>query len=120
MNKDTKENQRAKVWEINPETRSITPREPEHIPDLISEVVGPDAKFLELDNNDNVIWVSNTPTNPRFAFYFEMMGPPYCERRYNQGLIISLGSPPWDSGSIHYYLRIFDKRQDVNIPYRIL
>ena len=120
MNKHTKENERARVWEIDPVARSITPREPEHIPDLVSEVVGPGAEWLKLDNNDNGMWVGNTPTNPRYAYYLERMGPPYCERRYSKALIISVGEPPFDAESIRYFLRIYDKRQDVNIPYRIL
>jgi hypothetical protein len=111
---------KPRAWEIDPVTQRVTLQDYEDIKLMIHEIVGPDAKALDLDNHDNVLRASDVPTNSRFAYYFERMGPPYCERRYSKGLIISLGQPPWDEETIHYYLRIFDKRQDANIPYRIL
>jgi hypothetical protein len=111
---------KPKAWEIDPVTQRVTPQDYEDIKPMIHEIVGPDARAFNLDNHDNVLWASDVPTNSRFAYYFERMGPPYCERRFSKGLIISLGQPPWDEGTIHYFLRIFDKRQDANIPCRIL
>jgi hypothetical protein len=108
---------RPRAWEIDPVTQSVTPQEYERIKPIISEIVGVDAKALRLDNSDNVVWVSEVPTNSRYAYYFERMGGMFSNRRYNKGLIISLGPTAWDEDAIEYYLRIFDKRQDCNIPY---
>jgi hypothetical protein len=108
-----------KAWLIDPLAQTVSPQEYDHIKPLIHEIVGPDAQALKLDNHDNVLWCSDIPTNSRFAYHLEMMGPPYCERRYNKGLIISLGSPAWDEETIRCYLRMSDNRQLFDISYEI-
>jgi hypothetical protein len=100
----------AKVWLIDPVTQSITPKQGTHIESMISEIVGEDAECFKLDNHDNVVWVSDTDTNSRYAFYFEGMDYPFSVRRYSKALIISLGFNYWDIETINDWLRWYDKR----------
>jgi hypothetical protein len=75
--------------------------------------VGDDADCLPLDNHDNVLWYSDTATNPRYAYYFERMNDPFNIRRYSKGLIISLApakAAHWDEDTIREWLRFYDKQ----------
>lgn len=112
---------KPRAWLIDPVAHKVTLRDYEYTKLSIRDIVGLDAECFNLDNNhDNICWVSNIPTNGRYCWFFEMMGgAPYCERRYNQGLIFALG-PHWDSGTISFYLRFYDRRKDEIIPYQIL
>jgi hypothetical protein len=104
-----------KIWEIDPTNLSITPRHPERVEPLITEVVGVNAYALKLDIFDNLAWVTDADTNPRFGFYFERMGGDYSTRRYSKGLIISLSansSKHWGEETIRDYLRFVDRRND--------
>jgi len=72
---------RTRVWLIDPEAQKVSECEDtRHIESLISEVVGDAAECYKLDNDDNLLWVSNTDTNSRYAYYFERMFWPFqCE-----------------------------------------
>ena len=45
---------KPRAWEIDPVTQRVTPQDYEDIKLMIHEIVGPDAKALDLDNHDNV------------------------------------------------------------------
>ena len=59
---------RAKAWIINPEDQSITEVEEPNMKSLVPEIVGDDAEPFKLDNHNNVVWLSDTDTNDRYAF----------------------------------------------------
>jgi hypothetical protein len=100
----------TKVWLIDPVKRSVAEIENHHIPSLVSETVGDDAECYKLDNHDNVVWLSDTDTNKRYAYYFEGMDFPFDVRRYSKAIVISLGPNFWDIDTIESYLRFFDKQ----------
>jgi hypothetical protein len=103
---------RAKAWIIDPVNQSITLKEGPNFKSLIPEIVGDDAESLKLDNHDNVVWVSDTDTNERYAYWFEGMGDPWNVFRFSKGLIVSLGPLYWDVDAICAYLRWYDSSTD--------
>jgi hypothetical protein len=98
----------AKAWIIDPETKSITEIQEPNMKLLVPEIVGDDAESFNLDNNDNVVWLSDTDTNERYAFYFEMPYP-FDVRRYSKGLVVSLGPAYWSEEAIQNWLVWYDK-----------
>jgi hypothetical protein len=71
----------------------------------VSEIVGYDAECYKLDNNDNVVWMSDTDTNLRSAYYLEGLPYPFNVKRYSKALLVSLGPNYWDMDAILDYLR---------------
>jgi hypothetical protein len=100
----------TKVWLLDPVKRSVVEIDNHHISSLISENVGEDADCFKLDNHDNVVWLSDTDTNSRYAYFFEGMDPPLDVKRYSKALVISLGPQYWDTATILDWLRWYDKR----------
>jgi hypothetical protein len=95
----------VKAWLINPVTKTVGEIDSPHVPSLISEAVGKDAEAFKLDNNNNVLWLSEIETNSRYAFYFEGMPYPFDVKRYSYGLVQSLGPNYWDLATIMDWLR---------------
>lgn len=79
------------------------------MPYLISDVVGEHAECYPLDNHDNVLWYSNVPTNPRFAYYFEGMIVLEVPR-FSKALVVSLGPVYWDENTLRDWLQFYDKK----------
>jgi hypothetical protein len=99
----------TKVWLIDPVKQSIAEIDNPHIPSLVSETVGDDAECFKLDNNDNVVWMSDTDTNKRFAYYWDGMPYPFDVKRYSNALVVSLGPKYWDTDAISDWLCWYDK-----------
>jgi hypothetical protein len=98
-----------RAWLIDPENQTVTPQE--YTAKLVSETLGPEAEGFNLDNNNNILWCLQAPTNQRHAYYFARMVEPFSVRRYNRGLIISLGPDgQWDKNVIADWLRWYDKQ----------
>jgi hypothetical protein len=100
----------TKVWVIDPVKQSITEIDNPHLPSLVSETVGDDAECFKLDNNDNVIWLSDTDTNKRYAYYLEGMPYPFSVRRYSNALVVSLGPKYWDVETISGWIVWYDRK----------
>ena len=75
VNNDLEEpfNTTAAVWLIDPVRQSITEIDTPHLESLVSATVGDDADCFRLDTKYNVAWMSDTDSNPRYAYYFEGM-----------------------------------------------
>jgi hypothetical protein len=98
------------VFLIDPVHRAVFEIENAHIPSLVSEIVGEDAECYKLDSHDNVLWMSHTNTNPRYAYFWEGMPYPFEVKRYSKALVLCLGSNPWDIDTIKDYVRFYDKK----------
>ncbi len=95
---------------INPLDQSVTPLE--YTDTLVADTLGPLAEGYKLDNENNILWALDAPTNKRWSYHFEYMCDPFSIRRYNLGLIIALGPEgQWDEGTIAEYLRFVDKEK---------
>jgi hypothetical protein len=102
--------QAAKVFLIEPVHQSISQLHSANIPSLVSETVGEDAECYKLDSADNVVWMTLTKTNNRYAYFFEGMPYPFEEKHYSKALVVSLGPHYWDVDTILDYLRWYDQR----------
>jgi hypothetical protein len=100
----------TKVWLIHPVKQSVSEIDNPHIPSLVSETVGDDAECFKLDNNDNVIWLSDTDTRKRYAYYFEGIPYPFSLKRYSNALVVSLGPKYWSIEAIEEWLVWFDRK----------
>jgi hypothetical protein len=100
----------ARVWVIDPVQQRVSEIDSAHIESLISEIVGDDAESFKLDNHDNVVWMSDTDTNSRYAYYWEGMLYPFDVKRYSKALVVSLGPDYWDTDTILDYLRFYDRK----------
>lgn len=98
----------TKVWIIDPVKQSLAELCTPNIASLVNEVVGDDAECFKLDTANNVVWMSETDTNKRYGYYFEM-DYPFSVRRYSKGLVISLGPNYWGTETILDYLVWYDK-----------
>ena len=96
-----------KKWVIDPAKQTFTERTEERLDDLIDEVLGNEYDCLPLDSNTD-LYCSDTPTNPRYAYYFCRTVEPFSMRRYNRGLIVSRG--PWDETTCKEWVRFYDKK----------
>lgn len=103
------EKQTTKVWLIDPVKRSVSEMDNQNIPSLVSETVGEDADCFTLDTHNNVLWMSDTDTNSRYAYFFEGMDYPFDVKRYSKALVVSLGPNYWDLATIMDWLRWYDK-----------
>lgn len=101
----------SKVWLIDPETRTISERDSQDLPSLIPDEVGADAECLRLDGRDHVLWVSDTDTNFRHAYYFEGMDHSFNVRRFSKAVLVSMGENRWDVDTIRDYLRWYDRNR---------
>ena len=106
---------RAKVWLIDPIFQSISEVHTRHLESFIAENVGADAECYKLDNNDNVVWMSDIDTNARYAYFWEMPSP-FDFKRYSRALVVSLypndaAESNWDLATIRDYLRWYDKKR---------
>jgi hypothetical protein len=100
----------AKVWVIDPIRQSVLEISNPNLPSLIDQTCGADAECYMLDGTQNVVWMSDTDTNARWAYFFEGMCYPFDVKRYSQGLVVSLGPNYWSVETISDYLRFFDKQ----------
>lgn len=100
----------AKVWLIDPVKQSVAEIDNAHIPSLVSQLVGDDAECYKLDGKQNVVWMTDTDTNARYAYYFEGMDYPFSVKRYSKALVVILGPNYWDLDTIGDWLRWFDKK----------
>ena len=60
-------------------------------------------------NYDNVVWMSDTSTNKRYAYYWEGTDYLFNVRRYSKALVVSLGPQYWDIETIKDYVRWYDR-----------
>jgi hypothetical protein len=109
----------AKVFLIDPVQQSISEIASPYLPSLVSELVGDSAECYKLDNNDNVVWLSDTDTNERYGFYFEGMPDPFSVLRFSKGLVVSLPSlqvnaAGWDRETILDWIIWYDKQDPWN------
>ena len=111
VNNDLEEpfNTTAAVWLIDPVRQSITEIDTPHLESLVSATVGDDADCFRLDTKYNVAWMSDTDSNPRYAYYFEGMDYPFNVRRYSKSVVVSLDKS-WSADTISDYLRFYDKQ----------
>ena|ERR1700693_6451933 len=100
----------AKVWLIDPVKQSVSQIDNFHIPSLVSEIVGDDAECYKFDNNDNVVWMTDTNSNSRYAYYWEGMPYPFDVKRYSKALVVSLGPNYWDTDAILVFVRFYDRK----------
>lgn len=98
-----------KAWLINPVTESVTEIDNPHMPSLIGEI-GDDAEVYKLDNNNNVVWMTDTDSNLRYAYFWEGMCYPFSEKRYSKAIVESMGPNYWDIETIKDYLRFYDRK----------
>ena len=95
----------AKAWIIDPTKQSISEVSNPDMHSLVVESVGEDADCYKLDNNSNVVWMSDVDTNSRYAYYWEGMDYPFSVKHYSKALVVSLGPNYWDVETIADYLR---------------
>jgi hypothetical protein len=100
----------AKAWIIDPVKQSVSELASPYFPSLVEPIVGADAECYKLDTHDTVVWMSDTDTNKRFAYYWEGMDYPFNVRRYSKALVVSLGPQYWSVETIMDYLRWHDKK----------
>ena len=100
----------AKAWVIDPLLQSVTEMKNPYMPALVSPIVGDDAECYKLDTHDTVVWMSDTDTNKRYAYYWAGMDYPFDVRRYSKALVVSLGPQYWSTETIAGYLMWHDKR----------
>ena len=81
----------SKAFIIDSVHQTISQMNNPNVQALITEIVGIDAEQYNLDNHDNFVYVSDTNTNSRYAYYFEGMISELEEKRYSQGV----GRLPW-------------------------
>jgi hypothetical protein len=100
----------AKVWVIDPIRQSVSEISNPHLPSLVDETCGDDSECYRLDGTQNIVWMSDTDTNARYAYFFEGMCYPFDVKRYSTALVVSLGPNYWSTETIEDYLRFFDKK----------
>src|ERR1700732_2949677 len=99
----------AKVWLIDPVKQKISEIDSLNIPSLVGETLGDDVECFKLDNNNNVVWMTDTDSNPRYAYFWDAMPYPFDVKRYSKALVVSLGPNYWSTETIESYLRFFDR-----------
>jgi hypothetical protein len=99
----------AKVWTINPVCQLVTEISNPNLPSLVDETCGDDAECYRLDGTQNVVWMSDTDTNSRYVYYWQMPYP-FAVRRYSKALVVILGPDYWSVETISEWLEWYDKR----------
>ena len=99
----------AKVFRIDPVNQSIAEIAHAHISSLVSTIVGDDADCYKLDNHDNVVWMSDTDTNKRFAYSWDGMPYPFDVKRFSKALVVSLGPDYWSVETINDWILWYDR-----------
>jgi hypothetical protein len=100
----------AKVWTIDPVNQRVTEISNPNLPSLVDETCGDDAECYRLDGTQNVVWMSDTDSNQRYAYYWEGMDFPFDVRRCSKAIVVSLGPNYWSVETINDYLRFLDKQ----------
>jgi hypothetical protein len=100
----------VRAWLIDPVSQSITEIDTPHLPSLIDEYVGADAEPYKLDTENNVVWMSDTDSNSRYAYFWEGMVYPFDVKRYGKAIVESMGPDYWSVETIEGYLRFFDRQ----------
>ena len=95
----------AKVWLIDTVKQSIREIDNPNIPSLVAEVLGGDSECFNLDNNSNVVWMTDTDSNSRYAYFWEAMPVLFDVKRYSKALVVSLGPNYWCTETIEDWLR---------------
>jgi hypothetical protein len=93
------------AWLINPVNQSATEIDSLNLASLIDQTVGNDAEAYMLDNNNNVVWMSDTDTNSRYAYFWEGMCSPFDYKRYSMAIVESMGPNYWSLDTISDYWR---------------
>jgi hypothetical protein len=82
----------TKVWVIDPVKQTVSEIDNPNIPSLVAETVGDNADCFKLDGKQNVVWMSDTDTNARYAYFWEGMDYSFSVKRYSKALVVSLPS----------------------------